>query len=101
MEIAAYVLQEIAACDGDGGTAVSPLPLLINHRRSITPDEDEVADALALLQERRLVVRVADRYVLSPLMRLRAPKEADGAIATSGQAWIRLCGSLGLTDGEA
>ena len=43
-------------------------------------------------------VRVADRYVLSPSMRLRAPKEPDGTIAMSRQAWLRLFGSLGLTN---
>jgi hypothetical protein len=101
MEIAAYVLQEIAGWDGDGGADPDALPRLVDRRRSVEPDDDEVDGALALLEERGLVVRVADRYVLSPTMRLRAPKGPDGRIAMSRQAWIRLFGSLGLTESGA
>lgn len=98
LEIAAYVLQETAACDGDGGADASTLPFRIERRQGLTPGEDEVEAALVLLAERGLVLQVADRYVLTPLMRLRAPKDPDGAMAMSRQAWIRLVDSLGLTE---
>jgi hypothetical protein len=98
MEMAAYVLQEVAGCDRDGGSEASALPGLVARRRGIAPDADEVEELLALLEGRGLVVRVADRYVLSPLMRLRAPKASDGTIVMSGQAWIRLSASLDLTE---
>jgi hypothetical protein len=101
MALAAYVLQEIACWDGDGGAEASTLPLLVERRQHVTIDDEEVDDALSLLEERGLVLRVAERYVLTPLMRLRAPKEPDGTIAMSRQAWIRLSGSLGLSGTEA
>ena len=89
LEMAAYLLQEIAGRDGDGG-------LPVESRRSLAPDDDELEEAFALLEERGLAVRIADRYVLSPLMRLRAPRSPDGSIAMGRQLWIRLCSSLDL-----
>ena len=96
MDTAAYVLQEIAGRDGNGGVEARSIRLLVGRRQSLDLDEDEVAGALEALEKRGLVARVADRYVLSPSMRRRAPKGPDGAIAMSRQAWIRFCGSLGL-----
>ena len=98
MDIAAYVLQEIAVRDGDGGMDPDTLPALVDGRHGVELGDEDVDGALALLEERGLVVRVADRYVLTPTMRLRAPKGPDGSIVMSGQAWIRLLGSLGLTE---
>lgn len=99
MDVAAYVLQEIAGRDGDGGVEAGALRILVDRRQDLDLDDDEVDDGLRLLEGRGLVVRVADRWVLSPSMRLRVPKEPDGTIAMARQAWIRLCGSLGLAGG--
>lgn len=96
MEAAAYVLQEIAGREGNGGAEARSIRLLVDRRQGLSLDEDDVAGALEILEGRGLVARVADRYVLSPSMRLRVPKGPDGAIAMSRQAWIRFCGSLGL-----
>lgn len=98
---AAYVLQEIAGRDGDGGAEAGALRILVDRRQDLDLDDEEVDAALRLLESRGLVVRVADRWVLSPGMRLRAPKEPDGTMAMSRQAWIRLCGSLGLGGDDA
>lgn len=96
MELAGYVLQEIAGQDGDGGAGVVAISRLVARRRNVEPDDGEVHGALALLEARGLVARTADRYILSAVMRLRAPKASDGTIGMSRQAWIRLCGSLDL-----
>jgi len=100
-ETAAYLLQEIAGREGDGGADAETLPRLIERRRDVALGGDELEEALALLESRGLIVRVADRYVLSASMRRRAPKEPDGTITMSRQPWIRLFGSLGLTESGA
>jgi hypothetical protein len=96
MDSAAYVLQEVAGLDGDGGAEAGAIRVRVGRRQGLDLEDDELDDALDLLEERGLVVRVADRYVLSPTMRLRVPKGPNGAVTMSRQAWIRLCGSLGL-----
>jgi hypothetical protein len=101
MDMAAYVLQEIAGRNGEGGAEARLIRTLVDRRQGLDLEEDELAGALELLEERGLVARVADRYVLSAAMRLRVPKEPGGATAMSRQAWIRLCGSLGLAGGSA
>ncbi len=96
MDPAAYVLQEVAGQDGDGGTEVAALRALVGQRQGIVLDHAQLDSALWLLEDKRLVVRYAERYVLSPSIRARLAKAPDGKIAMSRQAWVRLCGSLGL-----
>jgi hypothetical protein len=96
MDPAAYVLQEIAGQDGDGGAKVAALRTLVEQRQGIVLDDALIDAALRLLEDKRLVVRCAERYVLSPSIRGRLAKAPDGTVTMSRQAWVRLCGSLGL-----
>ena len=96
MDPAAYVLQEVAAQDGDGGAEVAAIRTLVERRQGIVLDDAQVDAALRLLEARSLVVRYAERYVLSPSIRARVPRDPDGAVAMSRQSWVRLGGSLGL-----
>ena len=96
MDPAAYVLQEVAGHDGDGGADVAAIRALVEQRQSIILDDAQLDAALRLLEERGLVVRYAERCVLSPSIRARLAKEPDGKVTMSRQVWIRLCGSLGL-----
>ena len=101
MDTAAYVLREIAGQDGNGGAEAGTIRGLVDRWQGIDLDDAQVDGALRRLEEWGLVLRLADRHVLSPSMRLRAPKSPDGTIAMSQQAWIRFCGSLGLVGGGA
>jgi hypothetical protein len=96
MDPAAYVLQEIAGQDGDGGSEVDALRALVEQRQGIVLDDAQLDAALRLLEDKSLVVRYAERYVLSPSIRARLALAPDGKIAMSRQGWVRLCGSLGL-----
>jgi hypothetical protein len=96
MDPAAYVLQEIAGQDGDGGAEVGALRTLVEQRQGIMLDDTQLDTALRLLQDKSLVVRYAERYVLSPSIRPRLATDLDGKVTMSRQAWVRLCGSLGL-----
>ena len=96
MDPAAYVLQEVAGQDGDGGVEVGALSTLVEQRQGTVLDDAQLDAALRLLETKSLVVRYAERYVLSPSIRARLAKAPDGKVAMSRQAWVRLCGSLGL-----
>jgi hypothetical protein len=96
MDPAAYVLQEVAGLDGDGGAEVDTLATLVQRRQGLMLDDAQIEAALRLLEAKGLVVRSADRFVLSPSIRGRLAKAPDGKVAMSRQAWIRLGGSLGL-----
>jgi hypothetical protein len=96
MDPAAYVLQEIAGQDGDGGAEVGALRTLVEQRQGVVLDDGELDNALRLLEDKSLVVRYAERYVLSPSIRGRLATQPDGKVVMSRQAWVRLCGSLGL-----
>ena len=96
MDPAAYVLQEIAGQDGDGGAEMGALRALVERRQGIVLDDAQLDVALRLLEAKSLVVRYAERYVLSPSIRGRLTKARDGKVAMSRQTWVRLGGSLGL-----
>jgi hypothetical protein len=96
MDPAAYVLQEIAGQDGDGGAEADALRTLVEQRQGIVLDDGQLDAALRLLEDKSLVLRYAERYVLTPSIRARLALAPDGKVAMSRQAWVRLCGSLGL-----
>ena len=61
MAPAAYILQEIAGQDGDGGADVAAIHSLVEQRQGIVLDDAQ-----------------------------------HDKVTMSRQAWVRLCGSLGL-----
>lgn len=99
MDPAAYVLQEIASETEAGGADPRAIRVLVHRRQNIDLEDEEVDAALQLLEEWGHIVELGDRYVLSPSILARVPREADGTVATGRQTWVRFCGALGLAGG--
>ena len=101
MNIAAYVLQEIAGQEETGGASLVTIRTMVDGRQRVMLTDDELSAAVDELERRGLVTRAAAGFRLSDTALSKVPRGPSGSIVMSQASWDQATRALGLDEAAA